>query len=198
MQNLTHPSSVLVEQPITIDASDSGDIDTVSPAGQDVVVSWPGLTCQEGTTQDTCTFTPTEEGNLTVTAKITDDDGDVTYVNTTILVLNRDPTMSSISMVVNSVPIDVSTQVVNVEEDQEVSLVAQALDSLNDLDDIVVEWHPSDRDLNWTESTIGSESIVNVHGMIQVNTLSPLEHTMTMVPPHNVNSGCKRNQRATC
>ena len=160
--NLTHPSSVLVEQPITIDASDSGDIDTVSPAGQDVVVSWPGLTCQEGTTQDTCTFTPTEEGNLTVTAKITDDDGDVTYVNTTILVLNRDPTMSSISMVVNSVPIDVSTQVVNVEEDQEVSLVAQALDSLNDLDDIVVEWHPSDRDLNWTESTIGSESIVNV------------------------------------
>ena len=160
--NLTHPESVLVESPITIDASDSGDVDTVSPLGQDVIISWPGLTCQEGTTQDTCTFTPTEEGETVVTAKVTDDDGESIYVNSTFMVLNKDPTVSAVSVVVNGIPIDVTSQVVNVEEDQEVTLVAQAIDSLNDLDDIVVEWTPSDRDTNWTVSTIGADSSVDV------------------------------------
>ena len=43
--NLRHDESVFVEQPITIEAVDIVDIDTSSPSGQQVSISWPGLTC---------------------------------------------------------------------------------------------------------------------------------------------------------
>ncbi|MCH1442958.1 MAG: hypothetical protein L7U53_03700, partial [Candidatus Poseidoniaceae archaeon] len=39
--NLTHPAEIAVETQITIDATDSGDIDTISPSGQQVSISWP-------------------------------------------------------------------------------------------------------------------------------------------------------------
>ena len=45
--NLTAPLSVEVESSITINASDSGDIDTISPSNQDVTISWPDSVCQE-------------------------------------------------------------------------------------------------------------------------------------------------------
>ena len=86
--NLTHPESVEVESPITIQAVDIEDIDTSSPTGQQVTVSWPGLDCDEGTTQPTCTFTPMFEGPLNITAVATDDDGETTTHTSEVLVLN--------------------------------------------------------------------------------------------------------------
>ena len=90
--NLTHPVSVEVENPITVEAVDIEDVDTSSPSGQRVVISWPGLTCAEGLTQPTCTFTPMFEGPVNITAVATDDDGDT--VLSEVMVLNVPPTIS--------------------------------------------------------------------------------------------------------
>ena len=86
--NLTHAAEIPVGTEITIDASDSGDVDTTSPSGQQVSISWPDLNCQEGLTQPTCTFTPMEEGPIEIKAIATDDDGAQTEVNSSLNVLN--------------------------------------------------------------------------------------------------------------
>ena len=72
--NLSLVPSIDVETSVTIDATDSGDTDTISPSGQQVSISWPGMACEEGLTQPTCTFTPMAEGVMMVTAVATDDD----------------------------------------------------------------------------------------------------------------------------
>ncbi|DAC29019.1 MAG TPA: hypothetical protein D7H81_05800, partial [Candidatus Poseidoniales archaeon] len=92
--NLTVPETIDVNQFVFADASNSGDIDTISPSGQEVTISWPGLNCNEGTTQPTCTFLANEEGPLTVTAVAEDDDGATTTITTVIDVLNVAPTIS--------------------------------------------------------------------------------------------------------
>ena len=86
--NLSVTETIDVNQFVFADASDSGDIDTISPSGQEVTITWPGLNCNEGTTQPTCTFLANEEGPITVTAVAEDDDGAITTVSTTIEVLN--------------------------------------------------------------------------------------------------------------
>jgi len=45
---LTGPESVDVESKITIEATGVADNDTISPEGQDVIISWPGISCDEG------------------------------------------------------------------------------------------------------------------------------------------------------
>ena len=62
--NVSMVESIDVESQVTIDATDSGDIDSISPSGQQITISWPGLNCDEGLTQPTCTFTPMGEGPL--------------------------------------------------------------------------------------------------------------------------------------
>ena len=80
--NLSVVPSIDVEEKVTIDATDSGDVDTVSPSGQQVSISWPGMACEEGLTQPTCTITPMAEGIMMITAVATDDDGATTTVET--------------------------------------------------------------------------------------------------------------------
>ena len=41
--NLSMLESIDVETQITIDATDSGDMDSISPSGQQITVSWPNL-----------------------------------------------------------------------------------------------------------------------------------------------------------
>ena len=120
--NLTHPTEVAVQTAITIDASDSGDIDTVSPSGQQVSISWPDLVCQEGLTQPTCTFTPYEEGTIPIRAIATDDDGEQTEVISSIQVLNVAPTIGEIEVWIAGVntPFDANGTWV-LKEDQTVS-----------------------------------------------------------------------------
>jgi len=161
--NLSMVESIDVESEITIDATDSGDIDSISPSGQQVSVSWPGLNCQEGLTQPTCTFTPMGEGLLNITAVATDDDGETTTVSTTLDVLNIAPTLAYPELWFGGTNLSADTQGVwDLDEDQVALLRIVGDDTLSDRDDINIEWLPSDMDLNWTETTKGPSSTASV------------------------------------
>ncbi|NCG01154.1 MAG: hypothetical protein GWP25_05095 [Euryarchaeota archaeon] len=161
--NLTMVESIDVESEITIDATDSGDIDTISPSGQQVSITWPGLNCQEGLTQPTCTFTPMGEGLRNITAVATDDDGETTTVATTLDVLNIAPTLAYPELWFGGTNLSADAQGVwDLDEDQVALLRIVGDDTLSDRDDINIEWLPSDRDLNWTETTKGPSSTASV------------------------------------
>jgi hypothetical protein len=159
--NLTHATEIPVGTEITIDASDSGDVDTTSPSGQQVSISWPDLNCQEGLTQPTCTFTPMEEGPIEIKAVATDDDGAQTEVTSSLNVLNIAPEVGEIEVWIAGVntPFDANGTWI-LEEDQTVILRAQGSDSLNDRDQLILNWNLSDLMPNMTVSTDGSASDV--------------------------------------
>ncbi|MAU74416.1 MAG: hypothetical protein CBC92_006290 [Euryarchaeota archaeon TMED132] len=156
-------NSIGVNQFVKIDATDSGDIDTISPSGQQVTITWPGLNCQEGTTQPTCTFLASEEGMLDITAVAEDDDGATTTVSTTLDVLNVAPTLAQPELWYGGQ--NQSTDAMgywNLYEDQTALLRVVADDTPLDKDTLIIEWMPSDRDVNWTESTVGPSSTATV------------------------------------
>ena len=143
---------------VTADATDSGDIDTISPSGQQVTITWPGLNCEEGTTQPTCKFLAFEEGPMTITAVATDDDGAQTTVQeprcTKCCSNNRCPQL----FIGQNLDVD-ENGYWNLEEDQvanyEQLLTIQPLDK----DTLFIEWMPSDMDENWTATSVGPSSI---------------------------------------
>ena len=156
-------NSIGVNQFVTVDATDSGDIDTISPSGQEVSISWPGLSCSEGTTQPTCTFLANQEGMIDIIAIAEDDDGAITTVSTTLDVLNVAPTLAQPELWYGGQ--NQSTDSMgywNLYEDQTALLRIVADDTPLDKDTIIIEWMPSDRDLNWTESTVGPSSTATV------------------------------------
>tara|TARA_B100000941_G_scaffold276859_1_gene239887 strand:- start:1554 stop:5195 length:3642 start_codon:yes stop_codon:yes gene_type:complete len=157
--NLTVPETIDVNQFVFADASNSGDIDTISPSGQEVTISWPGLNCNEGTTQPTCTFLANEEGPLTVTAVAEDDDGATTTITTVIDVLNVAPTISQPELwkAGQNQSVD-DLGYWNLNEDETVILRAVADDTPLDKDSLIIEWQPSDLDENWTITTVGPSS----------------------------------------
>ena len=159
--NLSHSAEIAVDTQITIDASDSGDIDTTSPSGQQVSISWPDLNCQEGLTQPTCTFTPMEEGPMEIKAIATDDDGAQTEVVSSLTVLNIAPEVGEIEVWIAGVntPFDSNATWV-LAEDQTVILRAQGSDSLNDRDQLIMNWNLSDLIPEMMISTDGSASDV--------------------------------------
>ena len=161
--NLSMVESIDVESEITIDATDSGDIDSVSPSGQQVSIEWPGLNCQEGLTQPTCTFIPMGEGPLEITAVATDDDDETTTVTTTLDVLNIEPTLQYPELWYGGMNLTAdSTGVWTLDEDQVALLRIVGDDTLSDRDDINIEWMPSDLDPNWTVTTKGPSSTATV------------------------------------
>ncbi|MGB1485306.1 MAG: PKD domain-containing protein [Poseidonia sp.] len=195
--NLTHPASVEVESPITLEAVDIEDIDTSSPTGQQVSISWPGLECDEGLTQPRCTFTPMFEGPMNITAVATDDDGTTTTLTSEVMVLNVAPTLSAPSLFKGGeevMPDENGTWHLN--EDEVALLRATASDTANDEGTVIIEWHPSLEDENWTISSIGiasSEAVSwNTSGMhtVQVRAIdadgasSEVQQAMVMI--HNV------------
>ena len=161
--NVSMVESIDVESQVTIDATDSGDIDSISPSGQQITISWPGLNCDEGLTQPTCTFTPMGEGPLPISAMAVDDDGAVTYVNTTLDVLNIAPTVAYPELYYggeNITPDNMGVWELN--EDQTALLRIIGDDTLSDRDDLNIEWIPSDLIENWTETTKGPSSTATV------------------------------------
>ena len=161
--NLSVIETIDVNQFVFADASDSGDVDTISPSGQEVTITWPGLNCNEGTTQPTCTFLASEEGPLTVTAVAEDDDGAITTVTTTIDVLNVAPTLAQPELW--KAGQNQSTDSMgywNLNEDETVILRAVADDTPLDKDSVIIEWTPSDMDENWTITTVGPSSQTTV------------------------------------
>ena len=195
--NLTYPESVEVESSITVQAVDIQDIDTSSPTGQQVVITWPGLDCAEGTTQPTCTFTPMFEGPMNITAVATDDDGATTIESGEVMVLNIAPTISAPSLLKGGqevMPDENGTWHLN--EDEVALLRATASDSANDEGTVIIEWHPSLNDENWTVSSIGvssseavswntsGEHIIQVRAIDADGATSDLRQATVMI--HNV------------
>ena len=181
--NLSVTETIDVNQFVFADASDSGDVDTISPSGQEVTITWPGLNCNEGTTQPTCTFLANEEGPLTVTAVAEDDDGAITTVSTTIEVLNVAPSLAQPELW--KAGQNQSTDEMgywNLNEDETVILRAVADDTPLDKDTVIIEWMPSDMDENWTITTVGPSSQTTVSWPT-----SGL-HTLTVVAYDNDNA----------
>ena len=161
--NLSMIESIDVESEITIDATDNGDMDSISPPGSQVVISWPGLNCQEGLTQATCTFTPMGEGLIDITVVAEDDDGETTIITTSLDVLNIAPTLAYPELWYGGVEMSVDSMGAwELNEDQVALLRIVGDDTLSDRDDINIEWMPSDLNRNWTETTKGPSSTATV------------------------------------
>ena len=159
IMNLTHPPSVFVESPITLAAVNISDIDTTSPSGQQVTVSWPGQECAEGLTQANCTITPTQEGTLTVTAVAVDDDGAQTTVSTTIEVLNVAPNLDYPTLTIAGEAMSPNANGSwDINEDEVGVLGITASDTANDQGTVIVQWFPSADDQNWSIQSVGSTS----------------------------------------
>ena len=157
--NLSHDASVPVEQSITISAVDIQDIDTSSPTGQQVSISWPGLECSEGLTQPECTFIPAYEGMMNITAIATDDDGATTTVVSQLDVLNIAPTIGFPELVVGGEQLlQDANGTWHLNEDETAILRVVADDTSNDQGTLIVEWLPSLADENWTVTSVGISS----------------------------------------
>ena len=195
--NLTHPEAVEVETPITIQAVDIEDIDTSSPSGQQVTITWPGLECNEGITQATCTFTPMFEGPINITAVATDDDGDTTTIFSELMVLNIPPTISAPTLTKGGQEVQPDENGTwHINEDEVGVLKATASDSENDEGTVIVQWFPSLADENWTITSIGvasqelvawntsGEHIVQVRAIDADGATSEVQQATVMV--HNV------------
>ena len=163
---ISYPESVDVETPVTIEVFNMSDVDSVAPVGQIVKVYWPEWTdCDtindspSSDSDKTCTFTPTEEGMISVTAEGRDDDGESTNITAEILVLNIAPTISPPTLVKGGeevLPDENGTW--HLDEDEVAFLRTTANDSANDAGTVIIEWHPSLEDENWTVSSVGVSS----------------------------------------
>jgi hypothetical protein len=158
--NLSAPESILVGEKITVDATDHGDIDTITP-NADVSISWPGTLCEEGTAAHVCTFTPSMEGSIIIEAIATDDDNDTTSAETLIRVLNRAPSLANLSVWNESGELTTLDGTYDVLENEILILTGEADDSLNDLNSLIFNWWlDANVDENLTQTTNGWESSI--------------------------------------
>ena len=154
--------SVNAGEPITFNASDSGDIDTISPEGQHVTISWPGSGCIEGLYGPYCTITNEAEGEHVMQVLVTDDDGATAYSNLSYEILNIVPTIGEMRFSIGGVAYDPDENGIwDIDEGVEATLSIDANDSLSDRENLLITWNPSDRDQNWTQTTVGPVSVIS-------------------------------------
>tara|TARA_Y100000768_G_scaffold375820_1_gene347071 strand:- start:2379 stop:5930 length:3552 start_codon:yes stop_codon:yes gene_type:complete len=157
----TETPAVYAGQPITFNASDSGDIDTVSPEGQYVTISWPDSACQEGLYGPYCTFSPEEEGTFTIEVVATDDDNASVSEFINYDVLNVAPTIGEMRFSVDGIPyLPGEDGTWDINEDVVATLEIDGDDTLSDREDLLITWYPDDLDQNWTITTSGPNSAV--------------------------------------
>jgi hypothetical protein len=199
---LSYPESVAVESPVAIEVLNMTDVDTVAPVGQIVKVYWPdwtgcGVVNDADASNKRCTFTPTDEGMISITAQGIDDDGDIKNVTAEIMVLNIPPTISAPTLLKGGVEVQPDENGTwHLNEDEVALLRATASDSANDEGTVIIEWHPSLNDENWTVSSIGvssseavswntsGEHIIQVRAIDADGATSDLRQAMVMI--HNV------------
>ncbi len=160
--NLTTDTPVVYAgQPITFNASDSGDIDTISEEGDYVDITWPNSTCNQGLFGPDCTFTPEEEGTFTVEVLVIDDDNATTSDFFTYEVLNVAPTIGEMRFSIDGIPyLPDEDGTWSIDEDVVASLEIDADDTLSDKEDLLITWYPDDSDQNWTVTTSGPNSAI--------------------------------------
>ena len=155
----TQNPSVYAGQSITFNASDSGDIDTISPEGQHVTISWPNSTCEEGLYGPYCTLTPEVEGMNQIEVLVTDDDGASVSEFLSYEVLNVAPTIGEMIFSVDGIPyLPDENGTWTIDEDIVATLETDADDTLTDKEGLLVTWYPDSSDENWTITTSGPNS----------------------------------------
>ena len=160
--NLTSDTpSVYAGESITFNASDSGDIDTISPEGQYVTISWPNSTCAEGLYGPYCTTNPEEEGMRQIEVMVTDDDGANVSGFFSYEVMNVAPTIGEMRLSIDGIPyLPAEDGTWSIDEDVVATLEIDADDTLSDKEDLLVTWYPDAVDENWTITTSGPNSAV--------------------------------------
>jgi hypothetical protein len=165
--NLTGSSTtVSAGEEITFDASDSGDSDTISPDGQHVTITWPDNSCGGQTPVHYgpyCTIRPEVEGEHTITAVVTDDDNATSSSTFTYEVLNVAPTIDEMRFFIDDIPyLPAEDGTWEIDESVMASLAIDGDDTLSDKENLLITWTPSDLDQNWTETTSGPTSSIDV------------------------------------
>ena len=160
--NLTTTTpAVYAGQPITFNATDSGDIDTISPEGQYVTISWPESACQEGLYGPYCTFSPEEEGTFTIDVVVTDDDNATTTDTITYEVMNVAPTIGEMRFSIDGIPYLAGEDGTwDIDEDVLATLEIDGNDTLSDREGLLITWYPDEMDQNWTVTTSGPNSAI--------------------------------------
>ena len=153
--------SVYAGEAITFNASDSGDIDTISPEGQYVTISWPNSTCAEGLYGPYCTLNPEEEGMKQIEVLVTDDDGANVSSFFSYEVMNVAPTIGEMRLSIDGIPyLPAEDGTWSIDEDVVATLEIDADDTLSDKEDLLITWYPDAVDENWTITTSGPNSAV--------------------------------------
>ena len=153
------PAQVAARSSATVRVVEAYDNDTVSPAGLDVLFSWSGVVCEEGSSSDRCTFSPSDEGLTVVTLTATDDDGASTVVNATVEATNIAPSLDTIALFRNGTEVPVIDGWI-VDEDEPIGLLVQADDTPNDLSSLAVLWDLSDLVDGLEQGTVGPVSSI--------------------------------------
>jgi len=170
--NITSPSETLpAESSITFDAFDSGDVDTLDSDAPIDAYWYPPTrsdgvqyVCDEGPITMHCTVTPMEEGIFLMELVATDDDGETTTAQYPLQVTNiapRDIVMAMDGGIADNTEPAPATW--HVDEDQEVTLKGEAVDTMNDQNSLTWNWKPSvNIDAAWQESSTGADSEIQV------------------------------------
>ncbi len=166
-------SEIKIGESFTINADNSGDVDTILPpdvAEVDIVWDHTGDgnydSCEQGAFKFNCTLTPEIEGDVTITATVTDDDGEMTTAAIIISVLNIPPEIINIQAQSNNTNLSKdSREFWIVDEDQLVNLYGLAFDSPNDIEGLSWTWssiNMGDNSVAWQIQDSGSMSEIPV------------------------------------
>ncbi|MBE38685.1 MAG: hypothetical protein CMB07_01615 [Euryarchaeota archaeon] len=138
---LPYDSSIVIGDQITLQLENVRDLDTNTPTSP-VGISW-NESCIEGTLGVSCTFTPSQEGDVVASVTIVDDDGAQTTINANILVLNAPPVLESIQVWFgpNRLSQD-SRGLYTVNEGDLLRFTAAASDSPGDMPTLYAIWRP--------------------------------------------------------
>lgn len=142
IQILSSRTEVKVEHPITLYAfANDSDSEEVWPGAVDVY--WPDTLCKEGYYTRVCTTTAPTEGLHTFTAVATDDDYAITPATIEIQFTNIAPHGTSIALQKNNQFLESDEQQIwHLDEDEEIVVKGQALDSIDDLETLTHTWWP--------------------------------------------------------
>ena len=146
---------------ITFNASDSGDLDTISPIGQHVTITWPNSACEEGLYGPFCTFSPEEEGMHQIEVVVTDDDNASVSDIIEFEVLNVAPTIGEMQFTIDGIPyLPAADGTWSIDEDVIASLQISGDDTLSDKDSLLITWYPDDFYQNLSVTTSGPDSTI--------------------------------------
>ena len=142
IQILSSRTQVKVEHPITLYAfANDSDSEEIGPGVVDI--HWPDSICKEGYYTRVCTTTAPTEGWHTFSAVATDDDYATTIATIDIQFTNIAPYSASVALQKNGQFLASDEQQIwHLDEDEEVIVKGQALDSIDDLETLTHTWWP--------------------------------------------------------